>query len=165
MENFYTKENFKITYQIYFGIESFVKSFIDDIQVRNNDRSKLTHQDWELINDKFLPLGIENGMKKIKNNLMEISQLSSKNNNELYLLIYPWPGQLAYESIFDWPKYVEQLCIEIDCEGVIDTFPDFFSYKKNSKSWQKELYIRGDMHFNQKGNFVLAEIIADQLKN
>ena len=37
--------------------------------------------------------------------------------------------------------------------------------KKNSKSWQKELYIRGDMHFNQKGNFVLAEIIADQLKN
>ena len=165
LENFYTKENFKITYQIYFGIESFVKSFIDDIQVRNNDRSKLTHQDWELINDKFLPLGIENGMKKIKNNLMEISQLSSKNNNELYLLIYPWPGQLAYESIFDWPKYVEQLCIEIDCAGVIDTFPDFFSYKKNSKSWQKELYIRGDMHFNQKGNFVLAEIIADQLKN
>ena len=37
-------------------------------------------------------------MKKIKNNLMEISQLSSRNNNELYLLIYPWPGQLAYES-------------------------------------------------------------------
>ena len=58
-----------------------------------------------------------------------------------------------------------QLCIEIDCAGVINTFPDFFSYKKNSKSWQKELYIRGDMHFNQKGNFILAEIIANQLKN
>ena len=65
LENFYTKENFKITYQIYFGIESFVKSFIDDIQVRNNDRSKLTHQDWELINDKFLPLGIERPKIKI----------------------------------------------------------------------------------------------------
>ena len=164
-ESFYTKDNFKLTHQIYFGIESFVKRYLDDIQVRNNDRSKFTHKDWKLINDKFLPLGIEKGMKKIKNNLIEISQLSSKNNNELYLLIYPWPAQLAYESLFDWPDYVEKLCIEIDCAGVINTFPDFLIYKKNSKSWQRELYIRGDMHFNQKGNFVLAEIITNQLKN
>ncbi|MBO8205104.1 hypothetical protein [Prochlorococcus marinus] len=163
--NFYTKYNFKLTHQIYFGLETFVKSFVDDIQVRNNDRSKFTHKDWELIDEKFLPLGIEQGMKKIKNNLMEISKLSSKNNNELYLLIYPWPAQLAYESLFDWPQYVEELCIEIACAGVINTFPDFLTYKKNSKSWQNELYIRGDMHFNQKGNFVLAEIIANQLHN
>ena len=55
--------------------------------------------------------------------------------------------------------------IEIDCAGVTILFLIFFPIRKNSKSWQKELYIRGDMHFNQKGNFVLAEIIADQLKN
>ena len=165
IENFYTKLNFKLTHQIYFGIERFVKNFIDDIQVRNNDRSKFTHKDWKLIDEKSSPLGIEQGMKKIENNLMEISQLSSRNNNELYILIYPWPAQLAYESLFDWPKHVEDLCIKVACSGVINTFPDFFIYKKNSKSWQKELYIRGDMHFNQKGNYFLAEIIANQLKD
>ena len=159
----YTKENFKLTYQIYFGIETFVKRFVDDIQVRNNDRSKFTHKEWKLIDDKFSPLGIEHGFYKIKNNLIEISQISSKNNNELYLLIYPWPAQLAYKSLFNWPKYVEGLCIEIDCAGVINAFPDFLSYKENSQSWQKDLYIRGDMHFNQKGNFILAEIIANRL--
>ena len=162
LKNFYTKNNFKLTYQIYFGIETFVKKFIDDIQVRNNDRSKFTHKDWKLIDDKFSPLGIQQGLKKINYNLIEISKISSKNNSELYLLIYPWPAQLAYESLFDWPKYVEELCFEIDCAGVINAFPDFLSYKKNSKTWQKELYISGDMHFNKRGNFVLAEIIAKE---
>ncbi len=162
--DFYTKNNFKLTHQIYFGIELFVKGYLDDIQVRNNDRSKFTHKEWQLIDDKFSPLGIEQGLKKIKNNLIEISEISAKNNNDLYLLVYPWPAQLAYESLFDWPKYVEQVCTEIGCAGVINTFPRFLSYKESSKSWQKELYINGDVHFNQKGNYILAEIIANELK-
>ncbi len=164
-KNFYTKNNFKLTHQIYFGLELFFKRFVDDIQVRNNDRSKFTHKEWKLIDHKFSPLGIEQALKKIKNNLKEISQVTSKNNNEVYLLIYPWPAQLAYESLFDWQKYVEDLCIEIDCAGVINTFPAFLEYKENSKSWQKELYIRGDMHFNKKGNYILAETIANELNN
>jgi len=163
LRNIYNKDNFKLTYQIYYGLESFVKIFIDDIQVRNNDRSKFTHQDWELIEEKFLPLGVENGLKKIRNNLIEIAQIATKNKNELYLLIYPWPAQMSYESSFDWQKYVKNICIEINCSGVIDTFPYFLAYKENSKSWQKELFIRGDMHFNQKGNYILAEIIANEL--
>ena len=149
------------------GIEQgseIVFSILDDIQVRNNDRSKFTHKEWQLIDDKFSPLGIEQGLKKIKNNLIEISEISAKNNNDLYLLVYPWPAQLAYESLFDWPKYVEQVCTEIGCAGVINTFPRFLSYKESSKSWQKELYINGDVHFNQKGNYILAEIIANELK-
>ena len=119
LKNFYNKNNFKLTHQIYFGIESFVKRFVDDIQVRNNDRSKFTHKEWDLIDHKFSPLGIEQGLEKIRNNLIDISKFTSKNNNQLYLLIYPWPAQLSYENLFDWPKYVEELCIEIDCSGVI----------------------------------------------
>ena len=110
---------------------------MDDIQVRNNDRSKFTHEDWKLIDEKFSPLGIEEGLRKIKANLLEISQILSKNNSELYLLIYPWPAQLAYESHFDWPKYVQEICIEIDCSGVINAFPDFLEYKNNTKFWQR----------------------------
>ena len=162
-KNFYNIYNFKLSHQIYFGIEGLIKRFVDDIQVRNNDRSKFTHEDWKLIDEKFSPLGIEKSLKKIRVNLLEISQISSKNNNKLYLLIYPWPAQLAYESHFDWPKYVQELCIEISCSGVINAFPEFLKYKDNTKYWQRELYLRGDMHFNQKGNFVLAEIIVNQL--
>ncbi len=161
--NIYNKYNFKLTYQIYYGLENFVKRFIDDIQVRNNDRSKFTYKDWELIDENFSPLGVENGLKKIRNNLVEISQIAAENKNELYILIYPWPAQMAYESSFDWQKYVKNICIEINCSGVIDTFPSFLSYKENSNSWQKKLFIRGDMHFNQKGNYILAEIIANEL--
>ena len=62
--NFYNKKNFKLTYQIYYGLENFVKNYIDDIQVRNNDRSKFTHKEWSLIEDKYSPLGIEEGLKK-----------------------------------------------------------------------------------------------------
>ena len=160
--NFYNKNNFKLTYQILYGLENFVKNYIDDIQVRNNDRSKFTHKKWSLIEEKFAPLGIEEGLKKISNNLMEISQLVADNNNDLYLLIYPWPAQLAFENKFNWEIYIQNLCIEISCTGVINAFPYFKAYKKNRSNWQKELYIKGDMHFNKKGNYILAEIIASE---
>jgi len=29
---------------------------------------------------------------------MQISKLVADNNNDLYLLIYPWPAQLAYKT-------------------------------------------------------------------
>ena len=161
--NFYNTNNFKLTYQIYYGIENFVKNFIDDIQVRNNDRSKFTHKNWSLIEDKFAPLGVESGLEKIRENLMEISQFVYDNNNDLYLLIYPWPAQLAYKNSFNWEQYTNKLCIEINCAGVINSFPIFKNYKENRRNWQQEIYIKGDMHFNKKGNQILAEIIATEL--
>ena len=96
--NFYNKKNFKLTYQIYYGLENFVKNYIDDIQVRNNDRSKFTHKEWSLIEDKYSPLGIEEGLKKIRENLIQISQLVADNNNDLNLLIYTRQAKLAYEN-------------------------------------------------------------------
>ena len=79
-----------MSYQIFYGLENLVKNYIDDIQVRNNDRSKFTHKEWSLIEDKFSPLGIEEGLKKISQNLMQISKLAKdNNNNDLYILIYP----------------------------------------------------------------------------
>ena len=162
--NFYNKKNFKLTYQIYYGLENFVKNYFDDIQVRNNARSKFTHKEWSLIEDKYSPLGIEEGFKKIRENLIQISQLVSDNNNDLYLLIYPWPAQLAYENSFNWETFTKNLCIEISCTGVINAFPYFESYKNNRRDWQKELYIKGDMHFNKKGNYILAEIIASEFE-
>ena len=162
--NFYNKDNFKLTHQIYYGIENFVKIFIDDIQVRNNFRSKITHKDWSLLEENFSPLGVEEGLKKIRENLIQIAQLAAEKNNDLYLLIYPWPAQLAYKNSFNWESYTNKLCIEINCSGVINAFPLFKSYKENRRDWQEKLYIKGDMHLNKKGNYILAEIIASEFK-
>ena len=162
--NFYNRKNFKLTYQIYYGLENFVKNFIEDIQVRNNDRSKFSHKNWSTLKDKYSPLGVEAGLEKIRQNLIQISQLASDNNNDLYILIYPWPAQLAYRNSFNWERYTKNICIEISCAGVINAFPYFISYKENRRNWQKELYIKGDMHFNKKGNYILAEIIASKLE-
>jgi len=161
---FYSEDNFKLTHQIYYGIEGFVKNYIDNIQVRNNIRSKFTHKEWSEIDNRYSPLGVENGLNKIKQGIIEISKLTNANGNELYILIYPWPAQLAYEQSFNWEEFVEQSCIEVKCSGVINSFPSFFSYKKENKSWQKDLYIKGDMHFNRKGNEILANTIASELE-
>ena len=85
-------------------------------------------------------------------------------NNALYRLNYPWPAQLGYENSFNWETYTKNLCIEIRCSGVINAFLYFESYKRNSRNWQKELYIKGDKHFNKKSNYFLAEIIASEFE-
>ena len=160
---FYNEDNFKLTHQIFYGIEGFVKNYIDNIQIRNNIRSKFTHKEWSEIDNKFSPLGVQNGLKKIKKVLIEISKLTNSNGNELYFLIYPWPAQLAYEESFSWENFVEQSCKEVKCSGVINSFPSFLSYKRENKYWQKDLYIKGDMHFNRMGNEILADTIASEL--
>ena len=163
-ESLLSPDNFKMTYKMYYGIESLVKRFIDDIQVRNNVRSTFTHRPWSEIDSRFSPAGVDGALAKIRLSLNEMSAISRDAGHPFYVLVYPWPAQLAYKKHFDWPAFIKEVCGKAKCTGgVIDATPDFEVFRDRNPGWQGQLYIKGDMHFNESGNKILAAKVANTI--
>ena len=127
---------------------------------RSDIRSAFTWKKWSDIDIDYSPLGVSGGLHRIRTKLRAISELAHSNGGRVWILIYPWPAQLKHKSsVFDWEKYSRDLCTEIRCEGVIDTFPKF----QPSGDWYRRFYVPGDVHFNKVGNEVIANQLLDTL--
>ena len=92
---------------------------------------------------------------------MEIYSLLRKHGINLSILIYPWPGTLIHDN--ENSKYVEiwkNFCFT-KCKTFLNSFPIFFdelNYIDNQKIIDK-YYFKYDVHFNKKGNKLLANFI------
>ena len=140
--------------------------------ILNTSRSAFTWRKWDELDlhyewymDNFdrgyKPLGVRIALEKIKNKTVEIANLAKKNNSKIYLVIYPWPGQLVNRNeIFSWTDFVDDLCNISNCNGVINTFDNFKNYSNKNINWYHDLYIEGDIHFNKNGNEIIAEEIS-----
>jgi hypothetical protein len=139
-------------------------------------RSAFTWRDWSQIENGsnitygvapinqligYRPLGVQGGLAKIREKLKSISVIAKENGSSLWILIYPWPAQLRYPStVFDWERFSNELCAEIGCRGVINTFPSFRS-QASGIDWYSKFFVWGDVHYNRVSNEVVAdEIIA-----
>ena len=86
--------------------------------------------------------------------------ISIKINSDFYIVIYPWPETLEYgEEYFSWQNFAFELCEFSKCKKLISAFPEFKKVKKKFTHWKKEIYFLNDIHFNVKGNRILADII------
>lgn len=172
-KNFIIK-NFKFSLMLYRNIIFFFnKDYLDPIF--NTSRSAFTWKKHELLEQftayegdnltrGYLPLGIKGGSEKLKRNIISIVDLAKSNKSEVYLLIYPWPAQIKYENkYFDWSKYINEICFVSKCDGVIDLFNYFKNYKLSNQDWYKDLYLNGDIHFNQNGNEIIANKIYEKI--
>jgi hypothetical protein len=107
----------------------------------------------------YQPLGVQGGLANIRERLAAISSIAREQNSDLWILIYPWPAQLRYPSkVVDWEEFNLAMCREIQCRGVINTFPQFRSFM-GGNDWYERLFVPDDVHFNAFGNKVIADAI------
>lgn len=169
--------NFKKSYflyarlRIFFGFDAPLKPQPFE-SVVNLGRSAFTWKNWDVLNineydvpnsaeSGYAPLGVIGGLQSIQNNLYAIAEMADKNGGELYILLYPWPAQVAKKSQFSWNEFAVNTCKKIKCKGVIDPTQQFIEFSNKSVDWYKKLYIDGDVHFTTVGN----ELVFDALMN
>ena len=98
-------------------------------------------------------------LSKILLYLDKIYYLSKEYNFDFSLAIYPWPGHILYPKNIDkYINYWKNYC-NYKCKYFINHFEDFekIGLSMDRDEIVKEFYIYGDMHFNKKGNKILAE--------
>lgn len=149
------------------SIYGYIKHvFLNDVAYLHDDMSAYTYKDWELLDqsytpDGFLPLGVAGGIAKVGSGLKQLLKEIEKHNGEAIFLIYPWPQQIEFaDTHFDWPEFIQTICDEESCEGVVNLFPVMREYKhRHPNDWYTDLFVIGDFHYETRGN----EIIAEQL--
>lgn len=166
------KESFPLIRTIF----RFIRHYVFDPDLRspttliNLPRSAFTHQEWSTLEKKnawaaphegYAPLGVAGGLEKIERKISEISQLAKSNDAKLYLLVYPWPAQIANKDKFSWSDFMSGFCLKISCDGVIDTIPVFRDLALKETDWMEKYYIRGDIHFTTKGNRIVADKLVE----
>ena len=110
-------------------------------------------------NDTFLK-----GRTNLKKRLLQIADISKKNNIEFYLIIYPWAETLEFgQKKFSWSEFAKEICSSRNCR-LIDAIPDFQNYKNRNINWSTELYFLNDEHFNEKGANLLFNAVAKRIK-
>lgn len=108
----------------------------------------------------YQPLGVAGGLAKIRKNMKLLADTGRENGAELWLLIYPWPAQLKFgQAAFDWESFGNELCLEIACRGLINTFPLFRTAAHSNPNWYPQFFVAGDFHLSRTGN----QLIADEL--
>jgi lysophospholipase L1-like esterase len=142
-------ENFLISHCSYVYNKNFVKSnWINDFDLKIKTDKELNesfHQSIYYLN--------------------KIEKLLNKNNISFSLAIYPWPGNILYgKKNIEYREYFKQYC-KSKCKFFIDYFNEF--QKKIDQSDKnfviKQFYFYGDMHFNKKGNELIAKKLIEIL--
>ncbi len=71
--------------------------------------------------------------------------------------VYPWPGQLLYDSVESRQVIIWREFCKKRCYRFINSFPSFFEYSatKGAKNTIDELYNLDDVHFNERGSAII----------
>lgn len=169
----YLKENLNFSYLIYiylrklFGMSQSVASREAD-DVFEMPRSAFTFSKKDIDNLPYplgyYPEGVSQAKKIIENRVSGIKDICDKYSCDMYLLIYPWPAQIKHpEGNQDWVNYINQLCKNNKCSGVINMFDSELMQKKYEEAY-KEYYVNGDVHFNVVGNKIVYKSLIKTIK-
>ena len=136
----------------------------EDKVIGKTHLGSFTHTPYDKLDKDFWSHSdYKKGTVSIKNNVKLISDEANKINSDFYIVIYPWPETLEYgEEYFSWQNFAFELCEFSKCKKLISAFPEFKKVKRQFTHWKKEIYLLNDIHFNVKGNRILANIIYDE---
>lgn len=136
---------------------------VPDAHVFDQPDSAFTWNDWSRLDADtgplaaYGPLGVAGGLERIRQKVSDIADLAEAHDSRLFILIYPWPAQLAHADRFSWSAYARDLCGRLSCAGVIDALPAFRRYAETHRRWYDDLYVSGDVHFGPGGNRLVFE--------
>ena len=107
----------------------------------------------------YEPLGIEGGIKRAMDRMMELHQLLQRHNIPLSVGVYPWPAQVRYDTQESRQVNLWREFCRTRCEYFFDSFPPFFvsAATNGVEETINAYYFDGDIHLNESGNRVLAE--------
>lgn len=101
---------------------------------------------------------IDKAIEKARHWMTKLHELVAQNGIKLSVGVYPWPAQLHHDDRNSLQVRIWEAWCKTRCETFINTFPAFWKKKDQpGYDWYAKLFIRGDVHFNERGNALVAE--------
>ncbi len=135
------------------------------------ERSAWTYRkvsDTEPYETGYAPLGLEGGIAKEKAKMDVLWQELKQRNIPISVVVYPWPAQLAHDTVDSRDVTLWRDWCAGKCERFITLFPAFFAIKDacprtQPGCWYLNYFLFGDTHYNSAGDAVVADVIEKSL--
>ena len=116
----------------------------------------------------YAPLGVEGGIAREKEKMTLLWRELEKRNIPLSVVVYPWPAQVAHDTVDSRQVTIWREWCEGKCKRFISLFPAFFALKEQCPllepgCWYLNYFIFGDTHYNASGDAVVADVISKSL--
>ena len=122
---------------------------------------------WTYDSDYFEQEG-KKGISLSKQYLHNLKKILDKQNVELTIIVYPWPGQIYRNEVSSlhveiWKDWASKNDIKF-----INLFPIFFEEKERSVNERlkfiDKIYLPSDMHFNVIGHQLVADYLWKRIE-
>jgi hypothetical protein len=116
----------------------------------------------------YAPLGLEGGIRKEKEKMDLLWQELKQRNIPISVVVYPWPAQIAHDTVDSRQVHIWQDWCQGKCKRFITLFPAFFAIKDQCPRtqpgcWYLSHFIFGDTHYNSAGDAVVANVLGNAL--
>ncbi|CAN4275773.1 SGNH_hydrolase domain containing protein [Methylophilaceae bacterium] len=103
-------------------------------------------------------IGLQASIDKSVALLEKIHALCIKNNIKLSVGVYPWPGQILYDTEESKQVKIWRNFCSGKCAHFYNSFPTLFKIVESTSKEEviANYYFKGDMHFNEAGNQLIA---------
>ena len=117
----------------------------------------------------YAPLGLQAGLAKEESKMTLLWQDLQKRNIPLSVVVYPWPAQIAHDTIDSKQVLMWRDWCAGKCKSFISVFPAFFAVKSQCPKgqpgcWYLSEFIFGDEHYNAAGNALVADSVGKGLE-
>jgi hypothetical protein len=112
----------------------------------------------------FGALGVEGAIVKAMRQMDRLHELLSAHGIPLSVGVYPWPQQLLYDTVNSRQARIWRDWCAGKCKQFFDHFPAFFRYKEKDPDFVRGLFIWGDIHYNPRGNQILADDFIEKYR-
>jgi hypothetical protein len=109
-------------------------------------------------------MGIEGGIQKAKQQMDRLYKSLLTHGVALSVGVYPWPQQLLYDGENSRQVKIWREWCAGKCKRFFNHFPVFFRYKEKDPDFVRNLFIRGDIHYNARGNQILADDLIEKYR-
>ena len=109
--------------------------------------------------------GAQYALDKSVSEMNELYKMLSKKGITLSVGVYPWPDQLLFDSEDSLQTRVWEEFCRNRCKSFYNLFPVFWEgvSRHGAVNTIKEYYFVGDVHFNERGNRLLADEVLQSL--
>ena len=176
LRRIWSKKNFPFTNYYFYVVKKIRKGPVNKkakllknstIIFDESVKRKTSWLDKDIKNFKINDKSVLKIHKETKTYINQIYYILEKKDIKFSLAIYPWPQNFLnqknnsfYRS--EWKKFCE-----VKCDHFFDYFEDLNNYfdQKGFDEVYKNYYIKNDIHFNKKGNILIADKIIKTLLN
>jgi len=116
----------------------------------------------------YAPLGVEGGLVREQAKMDLLWRELEKRNIPLSVVVYPWPAQIAHDTIDSKQVRIWRDWCAGKCKRFVSLFPAFFAVKEQCPKsepgcWYLSHFIFGDTHYNSTGDALAADVIIRSL--